>query len=234
MGVTIKFDTNKLEKDLNKIIQKKNKEIVLKQEVESRSGTAKILNDTEKELLKIILSKVDSGYTCVITHNDLPEYISAQLGDMLLILKYSKYIARFEQYLGGCHITLTPEGIHYFEKEDEYMKSNNAPNINIETLYANGSNINFGNVYDSNFNIDNSCNEIEKLIEEKGKEDKEELQQILREVKDYVENVVTLKTISKNTGLFTRIGNHVQKHQWFYQSIISMLGTAIINTMGGK
>lgn len=153
---------------------------------------------------------------------------------MLLILKYSKYIARFDQYLDGCHITLTPEGINYFEKEDEYMKSNNAPNINIETLYANGSNINFGNVYDSNFNIDNSCNEIEKLIEEKGKDDKEELQQILREVKDYVENVVTLKTISKNTGLFTRIGNHVQKHQWFYQSVISMLGTAIINTMGGK
>lgn len=30
MGVTIKFDTKKLEKDLNKIIQKKNKEIVLK------------------------------------------------------------------------------------------------------------------------------------------------------------------------------------------------------------
>lgn len=234
MGVTIEFDTKKLEKDLNKIIQKKNKEIVLKQEVESRSGTTKILNDTEKELLKIILSKVDSGYTCAITHNDLPEYISAQLGDMLLILKYSKYIARFDQYLDGCHITLTPEGINYFEKEDEYMKSNNTPNINIETLYANGSNINFGNVYDSNFNIDNSCNEIEKLIEEKGKDDKEELQQILREVKDYVENVVTLKTISKNTGLFTRIGNHVQKHQWFYQSIISMLGTAIINTMGGK
>lgn len=234
MGVTIKFDTKKLEKDLNKIIQKKNKEIVLKQEVESRSGTTKILNDTEKELLKIILSKVDSGYTCAITHNDLPEYISAQLDDMLLILKYSKYIARFDRYLDGCHITLTPEGINYFEKEDEYMKSNNAPNINIETLYANGSNINFGNVYDSNFNIDNSCNEIEKLIEEKGKDDKEELQQILREVKDYVENVVTLKTISKNTGLFTRIGNHVQKHQWFYQSIISMLGTAIINTMGGK
>ena len=166
MSVKIKLDTKKLEKDLNKIIQKKNKEIVLKQEVESRSGTTKILNDTEKELLKIILSKVDSGYTCAITHNDLPEYISAQLGDMLLILKYSKYIARFDQYLDGCHITLTPEGINYFEKEDEYMKSNNTPNINIETLYANGSNINFGNVYDSNFNIDNSCNEIEKLIEE--------------------------------------------------------------------
>ncbi len=40
MSATIKFDTKKLEKDLNKIIQKKNKEIALKNEVESR-GTIK-------------------------------------------------------------------------------------------------------------------------------------------------------------------------------------------------
>lgn len=58
MSKAIKFDTRKFERDLNKIIQKKNKEIVLKNEVESRSGTMKILNDTEKELLKIILDKV--------------------------------------------------------------------------------------------------------------------------------------------------------------------------------
>lgn len=192
----------------------------------------KILNYTEKELLKIILDKVGNGYTCTITHNDLPEYISAQLGDVLSVLKYSKYVARFDQYIGGCHITLTPEGINYFEKEDEYMKTNNIPNINIETLYADGSNINFGN--DSNFNIDNSYNEIEKMIEEKGGDDKEQLQQILLEVKDYIENITTLKTISKNTSLFTRIGNHIQKHQWFYQSITSMLGAAIIRTMNGN
>lgn len=233
MSVKIKLDTKKLEKDLNNIIQKKNREIALKEEIKSRSGTMKILNETEKELLKIILNKVNDGYTCTITHNDLPEYISVQLGDMLSILKYAKYIARFDQYLGGCFITLTPEGINYFEKEDEYMKNNNTPSINIETLYANGSNINFGNVYDSNFNIDNAYNEIEKLIEEKGLEDKEELKQILLEVKDYIENITTLKTISKNSGLFTRIGNHVQKHQWFYQSITSMLGSAIIKVMSG-
>lgn len=234
MSKAIKFDTRKFERDLNKIIQKKNKEIVLKNEVESRSDTMKILNDTEKELLKIILDKVGNGYTCTITHNDLPEYISAQLGDVLSVLKYSKYVARFDQYIGGCHITLTPEGINYFEKEDEYMKNNNIPNINIETLYADGSNINFGNVYDSNFNIDNSYNEIEKMIEKKGGDDKDQLQQILLEVKDYIENITTLKTIPKNTSLFTRIGNHIQKHQWFYQSITSMLGAAVIKTMNGN
>lgn len=233
MSTTIKFDTKKFERDLNNIIQKKNKEIALRNEVESRSGTMKILTDTEKELLKIIIGKVDNGYKCTITHEDLPEYISVQLGDMLSTLKYSKYVARFDQYLEGCFITLTPEGMNYFEKEDEYMKNNNTPNINIETLYANGSNLNFGNVYDSNFNIDNSYNEIEKMIEEKGGEDKKDLQQILLEVKDYIENVTTLKTIPKNTGLFTRIGNHIQKHQWFYQSITTMLGTAIIKAMGG-
>lgn len=234
MSTTIKFDTRKFERDLNKIIKKKNKEIALKNEVESRSGTMKILNDTEKELLKIILDKVGNGYTCTITHNDLPEYISAQLGDVLSVLKYSKYVARFDQYLEGCHITLTPEGINYFEKEDEYMKNNNTPNISIGTLYADGSNLNFGNVYDSNFNINDSYNEIEKKIEEKGGEDKEQLQQILIEVKDYIENITTLKTISKNTGLFTRIGNHIQKHQWFYQCITNMIGSAIMRIMGGN
>lgn len=233
MSATIKFDTKKFEKDLNKIIQKKNKEIELKKEVELRSGTMKILTDTEKELLKIILGKVNNGYTCTITHEDLPEYISAQLGDMLSILKYSKYVARFDQYIGGCFITLTPEGMNYFEKEDEYMKNNNTPNINIETLYADGSNINFGNVYDSNFNIDNSYNKIEKMIEEKGGDDKENLHKILLEVKDYIDNVTTLKTIPKNTSLFNRIGDHIQKHQWFYQSIISMLGAAIMKVMSG-
>ena len=113
------------------------------------------------------------------------------------------------------------------------FRNRGPPSINIERLYANGSNLNFGNVYDSNFNIDNAYNEIEKLIEEKGLEDKEELKQILLEVKDYIENITTLKTISKNSGLFTRIGNHVQKHQWFYQSITSMLGTAIIKVVSG-
>ncbi len=234
MSATIKFDTKKIEKDLNKIIQKKNKEIALKNEVESRSGTMKILTDTEKELLKIIINKVDNGYTCTITHKDLPEYISAQLGDMLSVLKYSKYVARFDQYLGGCFITLTPEGMNYFKKEAEYMKNNNTPNINIGTLYANGSNLNFGNAYDSNFSIDNSYSEIEKMIEEQGGEDKVQLQQILLEVKEYVENIIILKTIPKNKGLFTRIGNHVQKHQWFYQSIINLLGTTIIKVMNGN
>ena len=193
----------------------------------------KLLTNTEKELLKIILDKVGDDYTCNITHNDLPNYISVQLGDILSAIKYAKYIARFNQYLYGCTITLTPEGMHYFEKEDEYMKKNMTPNITIETLNVNGSNLTFGNVYDSNFNIDNTYNELEKLIEDKGGDDKKELQQILLEVKDYIENVTTLKTIPKNTGLFARIGNHVQKHQWFYQSITTMLGTAIMDIMRG-
>ena len=89
-------------------------------------------------------------------------------------------------------------------------------------------------MYDSNFSIDNSYNEMEKMIEEKGGDDKEQLQQILIEVKDYIESITILKTVSKNTGLFTRIGNHIQKHQWFYQSITNMIGSSIIKIMGGN
>ena len=35
------------------------------------------------------------------------------------------------------------------------MENNNRPNIKIEKFHADERNINFGNVYDSNINIDN-------------------------------------------------------------------------------
>lgn len=114
------------------------------------------------------------------------------------------------------------------------MKDSFKPNIHIESFHADGSNISFGNVYDSNFSIDNSYNELLERINKEPDSDKGELKNILLEVKDYIDNITNLKTITKNTGLFTRIDNHFQKHQWFYQGIINLIGTAVINSMSGK
>lgn len=233
---SIKFDTKKFEKDLKKIIEQKNKEIILKKQVESEGGKMRILKDTEKELLKIILSKKNENYTSTILYDDLPPYISEQLSDLLQILKYSGYCASVVRWMGGAQVTLTPEGINYFEKEEEYKKTNMGmgANININNLNANGSNINFGNVYDSTFNIDNSYKELERLIDENGNEDKEELKAILEEVKDYIDNISQSKTIGKNKSLFTKIGDHFQKHQWFYQSIVNLIGAEVIKVMSGN
>lgn len=233
MSGTIKFDTKKLEKNFSKMVKNINNEITIKREVESRHGNMKVLKKTEKELLSILISK-ENNYTSTITYDELPNYISTQLKDLLTALKYAGYVANFIQWMGGSQVTLTPEGLSYLEMENEYIKNNAMTNVSIGTLNASGSNINFGTVYDSNFNIDNSYQKVESMIEEKGNEDKEELKQILNEVKDYIDNINESKVVSKNTGLFKRIGNHIKKHQWFYQCIVNMLGNAIIAKMSGN
>lgn len=110
----------------------------------------------------------------------------------------------------------------------------NKSSISINNLNANNSIITFGDVYDSNFNIDNSYNEINKLIEEYGADDKDKLRNILNEVKDYAENIIDTKTVGKNKALFTRIGDHLKKHQWFYQAIVTFIGNTIIKVMSGQ
>lgn len=232
--IKFKFDTKKFEKDLNRIIEKKQNEINLKNQIESENENMRLLKDTEKELLKILLSKDLNDYTCIITYDDLPSYINNQLDDLLKILKYSGYCASYNRWLGGAEVTLTPEGINYFEKENEYKETANKPNISIGTINANGGYINFGNVYDSTFNIDNSYNYLEQMIEEKGNEDKDDLKEILEEVKDYIDNICQTRTISKNKGLFNRIGSHLEKYQWFYQSVIELIGNSILGIMQGK
>ena len=113
------------------------------------------------------------------------------------------------------------------------MKGKN--NINIQNFNANGSNINFGTVYDSNFNIDNTFQRLEETIEERAKdEDKEELMNIIQEIKDYIDNINESKVISKNTGLFKRIGKHIQNYQWFYQTVVTVIGNSIMKIMSGN
>lgn len=232
-SIKFKFDTKKFERDLNKIIEEKNKEINLKNMVVEGGTTMRVLKDTERELLEILISKKNEEYTSIIDSRELPEYIGSQLKDLLSVLKYSGYCASFHLWIGGAQATLTPEGIKYFEREEEYKKMSDRSNINIEQFINNGNNI-FGNVFDSNFNIDNSYNTIEKMIDEKGGEDSEELKLVLSDIKEYLENINDSKYISTNKSLFEKIGNHIQKHQWFYQMVVNMLGMAVMNRMGGN
>ena len=90
-----------------------------------------------------------------------------------------------------------------------------------------------GKITDSNITINNSIEQIKKEIEERG-QDKEELLQILEEVKDYIDNLKETNKITKNTGLFKRIGNHLEKHQWFYSQIVGILGQTLLLGMGNQ
>lgn len=130
---------------------------------------------------------------------------------------------------------LTYAGKSYFEREKNYMKKTekmSIPTVMIQNLTNNGV-FNMGKITDSNITINNSIEQIKKEIEERG-QDKEELLQILEEVKDYIDNIKETNKITKNTGLFKRIGEHLEKHQWFYGKVINVLGEALLLGMGNQ
>ena len=69
------------------------------------------------------------------------------------------------------------------------------------------------------------------MIDEKGGEDKEELLELLEEVKELLENIQTSRSIPKQKKLFQRISDHVAKHGWFYGAIVQLLGTATMTML---
>ena len=68
---------------------------------------------------------------------------------------------------------------------------------------------------------------------EKGGEDKEELHELLDEVKELIENIQSSRAIPKQKKLFEKISNHMEKHGWFYGAVVQLLGTAALGLIGG-
>ena len=190
------------------------------------------LTDQAKELLKEIIIKdekkenIDTFLSDKIEEDELNRGIIGMLikNGLINVTWASDTVYSAE---------LTYPGKTYFEREKKYMEQiekMNRPLVNI----TNTGFLNMGNITDSNVTINNSIDHLEKEIEEKGNEDKEELKQILEEVKDYIDNMNVTKSIAKNTGLCKRIGNHFNKHQWFYSQVIGLLGQALLLGMGNK
>ncbi|MVB12077.1 hypothetical protein CAFE_28080 [Caprobacter fermentans] len=98
----------------------------------------------------------------------------------------------------------------------------------IGSIYAPGAIINFGNMSASTISIDNSVHEIEKLIEEKGDDDKAELYAILEETKAIVRESIDKKQLISKPGFIERLTTHLSKHGWFYGAILQLLGTAFL------
>ena len=80
--------------------------------------------------------------------------------------------------------------------------------------------------------MDNSIHQIEQAIDEKGGEDKEELHELLDEVKELIENIQLSRAIPKQKKLFEKISNHMEKHGWFYGAVVQLLGTAALGLLG--
>ena len=194
------------------------------------------LPDNAKELLKKLLEvesnngKLDEILNEEIKNDKTDKIVRGIIGTLkyngLLNVSWGSGIVSYAE--------LTNEGKNYFEREKKYMEQmekNNRPFINIQSLENSGF-LNMGSITDSNITINNSIEQVKSDIEKNGENDKEELFQVLEEVKDYIDNLKDTKSIAKNTGLFKRIGQHFEKHQWFYSEIVALLGQAILLLMG--
>ena len=194
------------------------------------------LPDNAKELLKKLLEvesnngKLDEILNEEIKNDKTDKIVRGIIGT----LKYNGLLNVFWGSDIVSYAELTNEGRNYFEREKKYMEQmekNNRPFINIQSLENSGF-LNMGSITDSNITINNSIEQVKSDIEKNGENDKEELFQLLEEVKDYIDNLKDTKSIAKNTGLFKRIGQHFEKHQWFYSEIVALLGQAILLLMG--
>ena len=151
------------------------------------------LPDNAKELLKKLLEvesnngKLDEILNEEIKNDKTDKIVRGIIGTLkyngLLNVSWGSGIVSYAE--------LTNEGRNYFEREKKYMEQmekNNRPFINIQSLENSGF-LNMGSITDSNITINNSIEQVKSDIEKNGENDKEELFQLLEEVKDYIDNL---------------------------------------------
>ena len=102
------------------------------------------------------------------------------------------------------------------------------PPTSVTFNYAPGGVINSGNMSNTSISIDNSIHEIEKLIDEKGGDDKAELLAVLEDAKAILNESVSTKKLVQKPGFAERLTGHLAKHGWFYGAILQLLGTAYL------
>ncbi|MFA9423824.1 MAG: hypothetical protein ACERLG_09620 [Sedimentibacter sp.] len=119
------------------------------------------------------------------------------------------------------------------EKVDEKQRneSEKMTPISIGSIYAPGGVVNFGAISDSQISIDNAVHQIEKMIDERGGEDKESLNEFLKETKALVEIYLSDSQIKPKNAFKQRLNAHVAKHGWFYGAILQLIGTAVIQKL---
>ena len=200
-------------------------------------GGMRELDAAAEEVLKVILSvyKDNPAHNIRGNYDVIPAPYHQTMKLELEKLKMYGMISNSTDW--GCmwEATLTPQGLTYFEdikKAREKEEASKQSIISIGNLIANSSNVVLGNAIGSTFSVDNSISQIEKDIEEKGGENKEELRSLLDETKELIENIENSRCIPKNKGLITRLSKHLEKHSWFYGEIVGAIGSAVVQLLG--
>ena len=201
-------------------------------------GGMRIMDDASEEVFKTILS--------VYKSND-ERYVEGDY-DIIPVAYRNSLSLEFEKLslygvisspsvwiTGGWEATITPQGITYFENKEQAFKRHEEEQKQMSFgNITNYGNIVFGNVSGSTLTVDNSIHQIERMIDERGGEDKAELLELLEEVKELIENIQTSRNVPKQKKLFQKISDHVAKHGWFYGAIVQLLGTATMTMLGAQ
>ncbi len=119
----LKIDAKKIEKQLNKQIEKivfdKQKEIIQKQ-FSKGDSTMNVLPSKEEELLGIIIDKYDGNEEMTVKGNwdDIPKHMKLDIKDIFNTLNLYNYIGKPYVWLSGdWFTTINKEALDYFEKK---------------------------------------------------------------------------------------------------------------------
>lgn len=113
---------------------------------------------------------------------------------------------------------------------EEYEKSRNNTASNISITNQNGTVI-IGNVNNSPISISNSFTELERKIESDGGTDKEELLDLLEQVKELCETMEASKSLPKSKSLMKKNSTHMTTHAWFYTEVAKIVGATVMKVI---
>lgn len=121
-----KFDTKKLEKQLNKqineIIRKEQNKLINVKNKER--GKMNILNKNSEEILKVLLNKYEEKHDLSITgvYEDFPKNTQFCIKDIMENLKQNDYISNYFPWLNGWNVIIAPEALEYFEMKGKRIE----------------------------------------------------------------------------------------------------------------
>ena len=190
----------------------------------------RIMDMTSEEILRCLLECDNRRESRVCFSDDIfPSYVQMSVGVELEKLIQYGMIGGLLSFDNGGMLDLLPPAFSYFEDKQAALDRQDKREKERQKSIVNYGNLVFGNVSGSTLTVDNSIHQIEQAIDEKGGEDKEELHELLDEVKELIENIQSSRAIPKQKKLFEKISNHMEKHGWFYGAVVQLLGTAALN-----
>lgn len=192
------------------------------------------LPSNSKQLLDDLLQAENPSELLCGRFENLAGQSREELRGIIRELREEGYIKVFWADNLPYEVTINNSARTYNERLAEYEaeKARSHQQNFFSGSFTNNGNMVFGNVSGSTLSVDNSIHKLERDIEELGGDDKEELQELLDEVKELIENIQSSRTIPKQKRLFQRLNDHVVKHGWFYSGVVQLLGTAVMKCLG--